>query len=696
MRAILDEKVDTAGVVALAKEWHNKVGVCEQIHSCGCCGVRDFQQVKEVEVSKLDLLKLDAEQVSWYHGIPIEYRKYAAVFEQDTRLYWLHHDLVSNGVVQLCNSCDRSLFHLKKGQVPPNAIASGKHFGKRCDLPQLTDLKERMLGRVRTTVNTVKLVSAKNGAASQWGVRGHAISVPHDGLKVLAACLPDVDALVGTKVIFVGSCRDAEAMRRDQHCKQQVERIFTPRWGRLVQWLRVLKVINPEYANLEILEVAPPEVVDFPNAVFDNMSIGDHPDVIAAEMQSGADITGARKGDSDDGEVILDAVMLSDGALLNRDGNDVPQIPQSIKEMLADRRNSIVRREEVAMNEFEANDHLLTLSFPSLFKFGSGIKRPCGVSEADTRHMLLQYDNRFAEARDFCLLLFNQTQSQKLRQTALRSVRDAIYANPNRMKAFETAINTPNLEENLKNAEANPQGKEARHLLHTFMPLFWTCNAAVPSSTSERYAVMGKMNSMMLFFGPPSLLYTVAPNDTDNELSLCLSMGDRQARGPLLEVSRRFGALSKNPVAAARIFERQVRAFLEVLLGLPSSKQTKKDGAVCNRKKGLFGTCVAHCTCYECQGRGSLHFHGLFWSGIPPWLLDMVVGNSELVKAVATVLDQRICAALDAHIHQDYEHRLKHKVEAPRMLEEKQLLPPLPDDPHEAAQEIEQFASKVF
>ena len=117
---------------------------------------------------------------------------------------------------------------------------------------------------------------------------------------------------------------------------------------------------------------------------------------------------------------------------------------------------------------------------------------------------------------------------------------------------------------------------------------------------------------------------------------------------------------------------------------------------MCNRKKGLFGTCVAHCTCYECQGRGSPHFHGLFWGGIPPWLLDVVVGNSELVQAVAAVLHQQICAPLDAHIHQDYEHRLKHKVEAPRMLEEKQLLPPLPDDSHEAAREIEPFASKVF
>ena len=74
----------------------------------------------------------------------------------------------------------------------------------------------------------------------------------------------------------------------------------------------------------------------------------------------------------------------------------------------------------------------------------------------------------------------------------------------------------------------------------------------------------------------------------------------------------------------------------------------------------------------------------------------MAVGNSELMQAVAAVEDQQICAALDAHIHQDYEHRLKHKVEAPRMLEAKQRLPPLPDDPHEAAREIKRFASKVF
>ena len=109
VRAILDENVELSDMVALAKEWHKKVDVCEDIQCCGCCGVREFQQVQEVEVSSLELLKLNSEQVPWYRR-PFAYRKYAVVYEEDGELYWLHHDLVSNSVVPLFNSCHRCLF----------------------------------------------------------------------------------------------------------------------------------------------------------------------------------------------------------------------------------------------------------------------------------------------------------------------------------------------------------------------------------------------------------------------------------------------------------------------------------------------------------------------------------------------------------------------------------------------------------
>ena len=104
-----------------------KLVACEDIDRCGCRALHEFWQIKEVEVLKVDLLKFDNGRCGSYLGILFEYHKYVAVDEQDTQLYWLHHDLVCKGHVRLCNACHRSLFNPKKGQVPSNAIASGKH-----------------------------------------------------------------------------------------------------------------------------------------------------------------------------------------------------------------------------------------------------------------------------------------------------------------------------------------------------------------------------------------------------------------------------------------------------------------------------------------------------------------------------------------------------------------------------------------
>ena len=63
--------------------------------------------MKEVEVSKLELLKMETEQHTWYNELLFEYRKYLAVHEQD-------HDLVSKVEVQLCHRCHRSLFNQRE------------------------------------------------------------------------------------------------------------------------------------------------------------------------------------------------------------------------------------------------------------------------------------------------------------------------------------------------------------------------------------------------------------------------------------------------------------------------------------------------------------------------------------------------------------------------------------------------------
>ena len=70
----------------------------------------------------------------------------------------------------ICLTYHRQLFSKKKPPcMPLHSIAAGKHFGRLGGLPALTDVEERMLARVQTTVNTVKLVSTTTGAALQWG-----------------------------------------------------------------------------------------------------------------------------------------------------------------------------------------------------------------------------------------------------------------------------------------------------------------------------------------------------------------------------------------------------------------------------------------------------------------------------------------------------------------------------------------------
>ena len=79
------------------------------------------------------------------------------------------------------------------------------------------------------------------------------------------------------------------------------------------------------------------------------------------------------------------------------------------------------------------------------------------------------------------------------------------------LKQFEAAANDPRLHDRLTEALANPRGKVADEVMAPFLPILCTCHAAVPFSTSERYAVMGKMNAMIAFFGMPSIFYKVAP-----------------------------------------------------------------------------------------------------------------------------------------------------------------------------------------
>ena len=137
-------------------------------------------------------------------------------------------------------------------------------------------------------------------------------------------------------------------------------------------------------------------------------------------------------------------------------------------------------------------------------------------------------------------------------------------------------MNDPGLQQKLKVALENPAGSEAQKLLTQLLPVLCACHAAVRFSTSERYSVLGKMRVMVDFFGMPNVFFSSCPQLRGQQAHsnpFCLQ---EPSRGELLDTFQRFASLAQNPAAASRIYERQLRAFQENLLGLPSAVVTKK------------------------------------------------------------------------------------------------------------------------
>ena len=66
---------------------------------------------------------------------------------------------------------------------------------------------------------------------------------------------------------------------------------------------------------------------------------------------------------------------------------------------------------------------------------------------------------------------------------------------------------------------------------------------------------------------------------------------------------------------------------------------------------GALGHTIAHFAALECQGRGSLHFHAVMWSGLTPELLQALATDdpdlSGLKAKAAEVLDSMATAKLD-------------------------------------------------
>ena len=126
---------------------------------------------------------------------------------------------------------------------------------------------------------------------------------------------------------------------------------------------------------------------------------------------------------------------------------------------------------------------------------------------------------------------------------------------------------------------------------------------------------------MYHFFSLPFIFGTISPSMRDSRLAIrmCHSRPDQELV-ELPPVHTRTKLITDNPIAAAQVFDRVMRAFFSVIAGIPlndfTGKRANVDRLLFASKGnyvGVFGRLHANYGVIEAQSSSSLHTHFHLW-----------------------------------------------------------------------------------
>ena len=217
--------------------------------SCGCCGERSWHSTVTHHkcIDELSKFELNEAQQEAYEALG-NYKGLSSVYKDTMthKHYFLHPETVSNDrQVSFCGDC---YLHLSRQSVPRYSIMNGHDYGDisriRDHFPSLKPLRlieKHLIGRSRLYASIVKL---DYDAHVKRILKGHIITFVHDGPEKFAKALPDLSsASQYIKVYFVGP------KGKQEHIKELVVRPDV-----VFEWLKMLRVCNPHYASIPILD----------------------------------------------------------------------------------------------------------------------------------------------------------------------------------------------------------------------------------------------------------------------------------------------------------------------------------------------------------------------------------------------------------------------------------------------------------
>ena len=131
--------------------------------------------------------------------------------------------------------------------------------------------------------------------------------------------------------------------------------------------------------------------------------------------------------------------------------------------------------------------------------------------------------------------------------------------------------------------------------------------------------------------------------NTPLAIRMCSSSDGQEFTLPPLHV--RTQMIADNPIAAARVFDRMMRAFFEIICGCPLDHFTGRKtnvhrllAANSSRYIGAFGRIKGIYSIIEDQTGGSLHMHAHLWGKIDQRVLTRWIHKSKSRREVASLI----------------------------------------------------------
>ena len=346
-------------------------------------------------------------------------------------------------------------------------------------------------------------------------------------------------------------------------------------------------------------------------------------------------------------------------------------------------------------NEFTNNNVILASTLPHLFCLGDAYS--ASVSTSQCRRMLLSYNPAFGSCAQLIFLLFNQLQ----RHSAARKLAALVRNNAASFAEFLVLSTEPQIETMLQAALANPTATASRTLIAKLESCMSMAGGLVPFSAVSRRGKMGDFIAAMRHLQPALWFNTVSPDPlgdagalrrtfpsfsnsgfpflpgafVDNLVAgtdqpFCaapapLDSGDGLAR---LDYASLISRATTHAAVAAEGYKLDVSAMFSAIYGLPLSGEARASATGGAKTPGAFGVCRCGVSVTECNGKGWLHNHGLFWAGLPSWVFQAASALGAEEPTVCTGAKALLRAALGNFVDACSSGRLDPRVHVQSLL----------------------------